>query len=56
MKCQGKEIKPDDKQECPNDANGMFRTTRGTLPLCLDHSTYAKQNKLLVRFKDNYFG
>lgn len=49
MKCQGKEIRATDTQDCPNDATGMFRTVRGVFPLCQEHSAFCKQYRLLVR-------
>lgn len=55
MKCQVN-VLPQEPQDCPNEANGMFDTMKGILPLCKTHSDWAKKNKLIINRRDNYFG
>ena len=56
MKCQGKEIQPEDKVDCPNDAIGMFKTVKGNFPLCPAHSIWGKTNRVIIKRRDNYYG
>ncbi len=56
MKCQGKNIRTADTQDCLNDAIGIFKTKEGNIPLCNNHLAWAKENNMILRKKDNYFG
>jgi len=56
FKCQGKQIRPEDEKDCDQKATGMFLTRQGTLPFCTEHSTWAKQRRIIIRKPTDYYG
>lgn len=55
MICQAKEIKPDQEEDCKTEAVGMFKTVKGNYPLCQSHADWAKQNRIVIKRRDNYY-